>query len=281
MKNQKGFAPIAIILIAVVILGAVGYTLTKGKTGGGITLPKIGGPALNANCELKDPDLCKYVNRSMTGDFFKNGMVMNTVTTDKNGKKSESLFEIDGKENSRMMSYQDGKETMGIVNLNKISYMKDLTDGKWWKYESNTDQKSETKDQKPENIKEQMKKYAEEYKDKTTYKKIGKETCGALTCFKYQMILTDMPDYTQYIYFDDREYLMRKTRTEDKSGMITETSYEYKSVTIKEPSPIKEGSPWGNVMNNNPSKNGSGISDEELKNIQEQIQNQSNQSEGD
>jgi hypothetical protein len=28
----------------------------------------------------------------MTGDYFKNGLVMSTITTDKNGKKSESLL---------------------------------------------------------------------------------------------------------------------------------------------------------------------------------------------
>ena len=264
MKNQEGFAPIAIILIGVLVLGVVGYILTsKNKIG-------IVGTALNANCDLKDADLCKYVNQAMTGEYFKNGVIMTTLTTDKAGKKSESVIEMDGKNNTKMITLQDDKEIMSIIRLGTINYSKDLTDGKWWKYESKTDQKSETTDQKSEDIKEQVKKYTEEYKDKTSYKKIGKEVCGTLTCFKYQMTITDMPDYTQYIYFDDREYLMRKTRMEDKSGMVSETSYEYKTVSITAPTPIKEGNPY---------IAGTGINQEQLKKIQEQIKQSQTQEE--
>lgn len=269
MKNQKGFAPILIILIGVVILGAVGSVLiSKNKTGGNpLSQLKIGGAALNANCDFKDPDLCKYINRAMTGDHFKNGMVISTITTDKNGKK-RNLFEIDENQNSKMTSSQDGKEIMSLINLGEMTYTKDYTDGKWWKYESKRSGETETSTQGKVDVKEEMKKYTEEYKDKTSYKKIGKETCGTLTCFKYQIIVTDMLDYIQYIYFDDKEYLIRKTRTEDKNGMTTETSYEYKTVTIKEPSPIKEGNPYDNILN----QEKTGISEEKLKTIQEQIQ---------
>jgi len=281
MKKQKGMVPLAVlIIVAVVVFGAVGYFLSnKGKfSGGQISLPKIGGPALNANCELKDPDLCKYVNRSLSGDVYKRGLVIKSVTTDKSGKKYESVFEIDSKENSRIISYQNGKEISAIVNLNKATYMKDLTDGKWWKYENKTDQKSpsesEDKDQKQEDLKDQAKKIAEEIKNNITYKKIGKEACGSLSCFKYQLILSDMSDTVEYIYFDDQEYLMRKMRTESKDGTSSDITYEYKSVTIQEPSPIKEGNPWESMMKNNPSQKGSGISDEELKKIQEQLENQ-------
>jgi len=283
MKNQKGFAPVLIIIIiAVVALGVIGYLMTnKNKTGGGITLPKFGGPALNANCELKDPDLCKYVNQTSTGDFMKNGVIMKTTTTDKSGKKTDSVFEIDGKENSRMTSSADGKQTMGFVHMGAVTYTLDVSDGKWWKYENKTDKISPEadKDQNLEQYKEQGKKIAEEIKDNTSYKKIGKEACGSLTCFKYQIIIKDMPDLTEYIYFDDREYLMRKTRTEDKSGMITETTYEYQSVSIKEPSPVKAGSQFGdNSVEDNPGAAGAGMSQEELKKIQESIQNQTDNS---
>jgi len=281
MKDQKGMVPIAIVLVTVVILGAVGYLVTsKNKTGTNpLSQLKVGRLTLNGNCDLKDTDLCKYINRAMTGDYFKNGIVMTTMTIDKDGKTSESIFELDGKENSRMISSQDKKETMALVHLGEFTYMKDLSDGKWWKYE-NKSQNPNPQSQNPEDIKEQMKKYTQEYKDKTSYKKIGKEACGKLTCFKYQMVLSDMPDYVQYIYFDDREYLMRKTRTEDKSGLVTETSYEYKSVNIAKPSPVKEGNPWGGAMDNNSPENpGSGISQQELKDIQEKIQNQMQQPE--
>jgi len=283
MKNQsvrlrsgrEGIAPILIVVIvAVIALGAVGYIMTnKNKTGGGgIVLPKIGGPVLNASCELKDPDLCKYINQASTGDFMKNGVIMKSTTTDESGKKTESVFEIDGKENSKMTSSADGKQTMGFVHMGTVTYTLDVSDGKWWKYENKTDKISPgaNKDQTVEQYKEQGKKIAEEIKDNTSYKKIGKEACGSFTCFKYQIVVKDMPDLTEYIYFDDREYLMRKTRTEDKSGMITETAYEYQTVSIKEPSPIKEGSQFGN----NPGAPGNGISQEELKKIQESIQNQ-------
>lgn len=277
-SGQLGFAPILIVIVvAVIALGAAGYLLTnKGKsTGGGFTLPKIGGPALNASCELNDPDLCKYVNRAMTGDFYKNGLLMSSTTTDKTGKKQESSYEMDGKENSKITSYQDGKETMSIINLNKTTYMKDYSDGKWWKYENKQDQKSRPEGDRPldENFKDQAKKIAEEMKDKTSYKKIGKETCGSLSCFKYQVIIKDLPDLIEYIYFDDREYLTRKMRTEDKNGSVTEMSYEYRSVSITEPAPIKEGSPWGNATNQS-GTGANGVDSEQMKKIQEEIKKQ-------
>jgi hypothetical protein len=47
----------------------------------------------------------------------------------------------------------------------------------------------------------------------------------------------------QYMWFDDKDYLMRKMLTEGKNGDVSESVYSYAKVTINEPSPIKEGMP--------------------------------------
>lgn len=272
MKNKKGIAPILVIVGAVVVLGVVGYFLTNRRGGSGMMSGLNSGVGLNSKCDLNDSDLCKYVNRVTVGNYFENGVVMMTQTTDKDGQKSESVFEMDGKSNSKMITTQNGKEVMGLITLNNFTYMKDLTDNKWWKYE-NKSEDSTTTTQNPQDLKEQMKKYTEEYQDKMTYKKIGKEVCGSLSCFKYQMVMTDTPDYTQYVYFDDKQYLLRKTTTKDQNGSVSETTYEYKTVTIKEPSPVKEGNPWGGSTGQQ-SEQEEPMDSEQLRQIQEQIESQ-------
>lgn len=92
-------------------------------------------------------------------------------------------------------------------------------------------------------MKKQLQEEFKNVEDKTLYIKIGKEPCGALQCFKYQIKNPITPDTIQYTYFDDRDYLMRRITTEDKEGNKTDMVFDYTPFTIKEPSPIKESPP--------------------------------------
>jgi hypothetical protein len=76
--------------------------------------------------------------------------------------------------------------------------------------------------------------------DKTKYNKLGKEACGSLQCFKYEVINEGEKDSTQIIWFDDKEYKLRKMRIEAKDGNM-EMEYSYDGISIQVPSPIKEG----------------------------------------
>lgn len=273
MKNSKAFSPI-IIIIAVVVLaaGVIGYQyLGKSKGGGGAGkgLLNIGGPALNANCKLNDPDICRYMNRALQGDMYKGGFSGKSITTDKNGEQSESLWEISTDGKSHFITWENGKEVSEMINTGDATYIKDYTDGKWFKT-SFTKTEGETKPDTSsiEEFKKKMQDEIKEKEDKITYKNLGKEPCGNMTCFKYQIIDPEVTDAADYIYFDDKEYLVRKTRNEDKDGQVIESTYEYKQVTITAPSPVKE-------MQTNM---GAGTT-EDVTNLLKQYQNQEGQGE--
>ncbi len=223
-----------IIIIAVLVLGGGGYFAYAKISGGSLKIPGLSSSKFNSNCKYNDPDLCKFINNWKE---VKNLTMTSTDTT--GGKTTTAVFKMEGEDNSQIILSEGGKETYNTVILGKTTYTKDYTDNKWFKYTptaTNTNISSEES-----RIDFDTK--ADSAEDKTTYKKIGKEACGSLTCFKYQVIDPAITDSTEYIYFDSKEYLLRKTRSEANNGNISEATYDYTKFTLPEPSPTKEGDP--------------------------------------
>ncbi len=236
MKKEQGIAPLIIVAV-VAVVAVAGFFLLK-KTGKSPSTMMPSTVSLNPNCKYNDPDLCKYVNRTLSGDYFSKPMVMKSTTKDKTGKAvSEMSMEMEGPKKVHMVMIQGGKEFMNTVTINDTIYMKDQKDGKWWKQslKDATPQQGQTKQFTPEEFKKDL-----EGGDKTTFKKVGKETCGNLTCFKYQLIYPGLESITQYVYFDDKEYMMRKTVTITKTGETTEMTFELGGSGVTAPSPTKD-----------------------------------------
>lgn len=248
MKNQNGFAPVIVLVLAALVVALSGgyYFLNKSKgnsleTTGKNPLSSFGKTILNDQCSLKDRELCKYINKIASNPkLFQEGLTMKTTTT--TGKTvTEGIFEIASDKETRMVSTNNGKEVMQIITINNTTYIKDYADNKWWKNTTKTD------DTKPNSNLIDTKKIEAEFKNQvkemeinTTYKFIGKEKCGSLNCFKYQMNIKGMGETTtQYLLFDDVEYLMREMITEDKTGTKSIIEYLYGRVKISEPSPVK------------------------------------------
>ena len=78
--------------------------------------------------------------------------------------------------------------------------------------------------------------------DKADYKKLGKEPCGDLSCFKYEIINSENTGVKETIWFDDKDYRIRKNVSQSAGG-TTETTYVYDSINIPIPSPVKELAP--------------------------------------
>jgi hypothetical protein len=74
-----------------------------------------------------------------------------------------------------------------------------------------------------------------------TYKKIGKEACGNLTCFKYEVVDPSSPG-KQTLWFDDKDYQLRRMRIESE-GTVSDQVFAYSSVSITAPSPTKDLGP--------------------------------------
>ncbi|MBI4040117.1 hypothetical protein HY389_02050 [Candidatus Daviesbacteria bacterium] len=231
MSKQSGVAPAAIIVV-VVILAAIGGYFVLNKGGGVPSLPI--GKALNPNCKYNDPDLCKFINNWKDIKDYS----VNSTTTAKSGPKFQTLVEASGTDKTKMVTSQDGKENYALIVIGDTTYTKDYSDNKWWKQVAPKAKAEETK--AVDEFKFETKDTPE---DKTTYKAMGKEPCGNLTCFKYQVIDPASTDSTEYIYFDDREYMLRKMRSEAKDGTVSESTFAYSGVNISVPSPTKDAKP--------------------------------------
>ncbi len=254
--NQKGKSKLLLIIAAVVVLlGAGGFYVLSQKTG--IAIPGMKA-ALNPNCEYKDPELCKFLNNWVNQKDY-------SVTSRSKfgGISMESLYEISGTDKYHMVSKSGGKELSNTISIGDTTYTLDYSDNKWWKQTVKLD---ETKPDVEEEVKNDFD--LPETKDTTTYKFIAKEACGDLTCFKYELVDTSSTAQTkQFMWFDDRDYLIRKMVVEDKENGSMESVYSYEHITISEPSPVKEGTPGA----------GAGMgqySEEEAKKMMEQYQQQ-------
>lgn len=256
--NQKGkgkLLPI-IIVAAVIILGAGGFYFFNQQSGGGIKIPGMK-PALNPNCELNDPELCKYYNNYV--NMPKNYTL--TSTGNYGDVSGESVMIFDG-ENYQMITKQGDKEISNMISIGDTTYTKDYSDNAWWKYTVTTTE-GEEDETEPINIEEDL------VKDTTKYTFVGKEACGDLMCFKYEIILTGSTDGSkQFILFDDRDYLTRKVIIQNADGSILgESVYMYNNAKVSVPSPVKEGDPYS-------AGSEAGYSEEEARKMMEQYQQQ-------
>lgn len=227
---QKGGVPVSIIIGAVVVLALLGggYFYMQSKGGGGIPgLP--GAVGLNPNCKYNDPDLCKFVNNWKT---LKDYSIKSTSSYQ--GQKSDISMQISGEDKSHIVMSQSGKESFNVITIGDTTYTKDFTDNKWWKQKASK-QEAEIKDKYTLKFDESDK----ETEDKTTYKSLGKEPCGNLTCFKYEVINPEMAGTQEFIWFDTNQYLLRKMVTKSKEGE-TEMTFDYSGVNITAPSPTKD-----------------------------------------
>lgn len=254
--NQRGKSKLLLIIVAVVVLlGAGGFFVLSQNTG--VSIPGMKA-ALNPNCELKDPELCKFMNNWVNQKDY------SVASTSKFGEMTvESVYEISGTDKYHMLSKQGGKEVSNVISIGDTMYTLDYSDNKWWKQTL----KTEEVETKPEEEMQDTVDFSD-IKDTTVYKFIAKEACGDRMCFKYEIVDSASQDNVKtYIWFDDREYLIRKMVVEDGANGSMESVYTYGNVRISEPSPVKEGTPGMGA-------GAGGYSEEEAKKMMEQYQQQ-------
>jgi outer membrane lipoprotein-sorting protein len=177
---------------------------------------------------FQDHDLCKF-----TGNYNVDNLsyVMSITTSG-----ASSTFQSDGKGNTSLTATVNGTTT-SFIQIGSTSYMKDNSDGQWFKFAP-----SDNNAPKPANPTTSITvgTTADESKNSTlSYKKLPKETCGKLTCFKYQMIDTANPGATTYFWFDDQHYQLQHYSTTDAKGS-TDIVITYQPVTVTAPTPTKE-----------------------------------------
>jgi outer membrane lipoprotein-sorting protein len=70
--------------------------------------------------------------------------------------------------------------------------------------------------------------------------KDGTAACGKLTCYKYQIVNSAKPAVTQYVWFDNKNYLLREyTYSNSSTGTSADMTFVYGAVTVAAPSPVQ------------------------------------------
>lgn len=226
--NKRGYSvTIIIAAIAVLIVVAVGAWLivaNSGKPPANVNTEAVRKALKNVKCDIKDTDLCKFFASWKASRYF----TANTTTT-VGRTTNTSVTEVDGKNYRAQINAELPQE---MIVIGSSLYTKDTQKNKWYKQELT----------KPGTTGFQFDE-SELFSagGKFTYKNAGKESCGELTCFKYEVINEEDKGTKQYIWFDDQDYQLRKQTTEAKTVFTnTETIFTYNKVTITEPSPYTE-----------------------------------------
>lgn len=226
-QDQKGSAHlIIIVVIVVVIIGALGYAAWRAFGNGTTSVESAATKAaIDACAKETDKNICRFYSSWKVDTKYRMTM------TDPSG--NTSIFEIDGNKTHMKTTGQMAYE---VITIDKTTYTKA---GDVWYSQTITDPSEDVTSSVKVDYKDPgTSDTTETTADKTTYKYISKEACGKLSCFKYEIVDPTQTDTKQYLWFDDTDYKMQKSRTEGPDG-VSEQTFAYTGVSISVPSPVK------------------------------------------
>lgn len=228
-----GLAHIQLALLMAVVVAAVGLVAWK-VTDNRSTIATGINQDTQSKCitVVNDKLFCKFA-----GVFANVTNYKATISiTDQNGASANYDLAYDGKNNSSMVVKQNGQEQGNIVVYSGVTYSKDYSDGQWFKYGTGDKNTPQFLDLKKEFLKADFK---GDNGQKLEYKNLSTEKCGELKCYKYQETDPQKPTETNYLWFDTKDYLLRRVSAND-GKTSTEMTVTYASVSITQPSPTKD-----------------------------------------
>ncbi len=232
-KDNRGAAHLIILVVAVLLVVAgIGYYVWSKQKGTSGTLSTPAAKEALAKCESDDKDLCKFFASWQANGYYS---ISSKDTND--GKTSTSTYKSEGTDKFHMTL--SGETSYEMIIIGDTTYTKDPSDNKWWKQTVKPAEKDKYKDAGNVEFKDDSKDETVPAEKKTTYKKIGTEACGKLTCFKYQVIEPEAKESTQYIWFDNKDYQIRRQLTQTGANS-SDQSFSYDKFTISAPSPTKD-----------------------------------------
>lgn len=233
-KNESGIAHVLLALMVVVVLAVIGVVAWKVNNNRSTTSTAVD-KVVQDKCmtEVNDTLFCKFAGAfGNVGDY--------KVTVNSTDQTGASVIELanDSKGNSSMVVKVNGQEQGNIVVFSGVTYSKDYTDGKWFKFAASDTTKPATVDLKKEFLKGG---YKGANGQKLEYKKIGTEKCDKLTCYKYQVVDSQKSTETDFLWFDTKDFLLRRATVNDSQANTNAAmTITYVAVSISAPSPTKD-----------------------------------------
>lgn len=223
-SNQRGFGHTGIIAIILVILvvGGVGWWVWKNNKDDSPQQQAI----QNAQCDFEDKDICKFfASWKATDSYTVESTAVNEGQTVKTTIKSEGADKTYVKFTGENVNYE-------TITIGNTLYTK--AGDTWYKQTLNTEEVAAYQGDVDTDFTEPT--------DGGTisYTKVGTEDCGDHKCFKYQVIDTETPDVTQYLWFDTKDYQLRRMQITNTDGSSYDSTFSYGKVTVSEPSPVQE-----------------------------------------
>jgi hypothetical protein len=237
-KDQRGIGHvIEIVVIAVILLGVgafiwwrVAGSQQQSGTNNSSAQSALEQAIASASCTYEDKDLCKFMTGWKVGADIK---VESTQTAD--GTATVSTFVSTQKGANSHLIMTIGDKPYETITIGLTRYTKS-GDGTWWKEvipQTKVEESTSTYDPSFDEPST-----GDTAVDKTSYKKLGTEACGSLTCLKYQIIDPENPA-TQYLWFDTQNYQLRRMLMEDSTSKFDQT-YTYENVSVSAPSSSKD-----------------------------------------
>lgn len=245
-KDQLGVTHLLLVLVVVIVVAVVGFAgwqvASKHKKTSNSSTPAVSSStkavanAAQSSCETKyhDKDLCKFVAAQEAQPFDKASTVVTMTASDTNGT-SNIVLSSDGKGNNSLTMTGSSPGALNSVTLDGHTYIQTEAGGAW--VDEGASPSSSSTSSSSESSDSSLKSFAADVLG-FGYTKVGKEACGPLTCFKYQIVDTATPGTTQYCWFDTKDYLLREYKTHDSNGDL-DMKIAYQKVTITKPSPIQ------------------------------------------
>ena len=239
-REERGIAHVGLVLLVVVVLaviGFAGYTVynksgsnTKASTTTTTTTEKTEAVAADQGCvtTYKDENLCKFAVKGGVLDK----LAFKATATVTGGDNAGNLTLLNDGKGNTSMDMTGGGVTLSAVTYGGHYYLKN-SDGSWTDYGTDAQDTNPTKDM---NL---------VLGSGLTYTPLGKEACGTLTCFKYDLKDSTSPNDEQTVWFDTKDYLARQWKdvsTDDTSGAMTTTlmTVTYPgAVSVSKPSPVQ------------------------------------------
>ena len=228
MSKPRGIAPIIIVVI-LAVLAAGGFLLYKS---GNLAIPGLTQIAMRVTEKdfpnISDPILRKH----FVAQTNVNAVRSVTVSSGK-GTKDTTEYQTKGDTFYWRMKEEDGtKEISHTIIIGDTTYIKDYSDGKWWK-QTTKPEETEDIEETPEDLQEGF-----ALEDPSLYKNLGTEACGNLTCHKYEQTFKDFPGARTF-WFDTKKFLLRKEQSA-YGEFSTTIEYSYDGINITAPSPTKD-----------------------------------------